>query len=122
MAGIIHFSSFFQYMEEAEHAFLRSLGVSVVQKQPDGSTIGWPRVHAECSFEAPAYFEDMLTVRLTVTRKGAKSLTYAFEFFRDETRIARGQLKAACCICDPGQPLRAIEIPEELAAKIEPNS
>ena len=30
MAGIIHYSAYFQYMEEAEHEFLRSLGLSVV--------------------------------------------------------------------------------------------
>ena len=26
MAGILHFSNYFRYMEEAEHAFFRSLG------------------------------------------------------------------------------------------------
>ncbi|MEL7264077.1 MAG: hypothetical protein AAFP69_04590, partial [Planctomycetota bacterium] len=30
-AGIVHFSAFFPFMETAEHAFLRSLGLSVFQ-------------------------------------------------------------------------------------------
>ena len=30
MAGIMHFSNFFRFMEAAETAFLRSLGLSVV--------------------------------------------------------------------------------------------
>ena len=30
MAGIVHFSAFFVYMEQAEHELLRSLGLSVV--------------------------------------------------------------------------------------------
>ena len=30
MAGIVHYSNFFRYMESAEHAFFRALGFSVV--------------------------------------------------------------------------------------------
>ena len=30
MAGIMHYSNFFRFMETAEHAFYRSLGHSVV--------------------------------------------------------------------------------------------
>lgn len=43
MAGIIHFANYYRYMEEAEHAFFRSLGLRIMQSQPDGSVIGWPR-------------------------------------------------------------------------------
>ena len=46
MAGIIHFANYYRYMEEAEHSFFRSLGLSIMQPQPDGSVIGWPRVSA----------------------------------------------------------------------------
>ncbi|MFM8187245.1 MAG: acyl-CoA thioesterase [Pirellula sp.] len=33
-AGIVHFSSFFLYMEQAEHALFRSLGLSIFRKRP----------------------------------------------------------------------------------------
>ena len=29
MAGIMHFASFFHYMESVEHEFIRSLGLSI---------------------------------------------------------------------------------------------
>lgn len=90
MAGIIHFANYYRYMEEAEHAFFRSLGLGIMQSQSDGSVIGWPRVSASCSFEAPAYFEDALEVRLNVVRKGVKSLNYEIEFWR---RDAAGSWK-----------------------------
>lgn len=118
MAGIIHFANYYQYMEEAEHAFFRSLGLSIMQSQPDGSVIGWPRVSASCSFEAPAYFEDELEVRLKVARKGVKSLNYEIEFWRGTTRLAHGKLKTVCCVCRLGQPLVSIAIPPEYADKI----
>lgn len=119
MAGIVHFANFYRYMEEAEHAYLRSLGLSVSMQQPDGTVIGWPRVRAHCAFEAPAYFEEVIEIRLQVTRMGVKSLTFDVEFYRDETRIAHGTLKTACCIVAHGQPLRSIPIPAEIADKIE---
>jgi acyl-CoA thioester hydrolase len=36
MAGIVHFSNFFKYMEEAEHSFMRSLGLRTTGKDPCG--------------------------------------------------------------------------------------
>lgn len=118
LAGIIHFANYYRYMEEIEHAFFRSLGLSIMQTQPDGSVIGWPRVSAACSFEAPAYFEDLLEVRLNVVRKGVKSLNYEIEFWRGETRLAHGKLKTVCCLCRPGQPLQSIPIPTSYTDKI----
>ena len=70
VAGIVHFANFYRYMEQAEHEYFRSLGLSIMQSQEDGSVIGWPRVSASCSFEAPAYFEDVLEIRMNVARKG----------------------------------------------------
>ncbi|MBI1310936.1 acyl-CoA thioesterase [bacterium] len=113
MAGIIHFSSYYRYMEEAEHAFFRSLGLSVMQKRDDGVVVGWPRVSASCSFEAPARFEDELEIRVSVERKGVKSLTMRYEFFNGERRVAHGRMKIACCLCRHDAPLESIPIPPE---------
>ncbi len=44
MAGIVHFSAFFRYMEAAEHELLRSLGLSVHTKLADDLVISFPRV------------------------------------------------------------------------------
>ena len=57
MAGIMHFSNFFRYMEVAEHAFFRSLGFSIVTEK-SGHDVGWPRVHASCDYMRPLRFED----------------------------------------------------------------
>ena len=119
MAGIIHFANYYRYMEEAEHAFFRSQGLSIMQVQPDGAVIGWPRVSASCSFEAPAYFEDELEVRLNVVRKGVKSLNYEIEFWRGATRLAHGRLKTVCCLCRVHQPLISMAIPAEYADRIQ---
>src|SRR6185295_6570825 len=43
LAGIVHFSCYFRYMEEAEHALWRQAGLSIA---PKGAEIGFPRVAA----------------------------------------------------------------------------
>src|SRR5260370_22713770 len=81
MAGIMHFSNFFRFMETAEGAFFRSLGYSVALSR-NGLAVGLPRVHAECDYEAPLRFEDEVLVHLLVERKGSRSLSYQFHFYR----------------------------------------
>ena len=119
MAGIIHFSSYYRYMEEAEHAWFRSLGLSVMQPHSEGAVIGWPRVSASCSFEAPARFEDVLEIRMNVERRGVKSVTVRYEFFLDDTRVAHGRMKIACCICRRNAPLESIPLPPEYDSVIQ---
>src|SRR5215218_3985835 len=80
MAGIMHYSNFFRFMETAEHAFYRSLGSSVVMKEFD-PPLGWPRVHAECDYFKPLRFEDVVQIHLLVKEKKAKALTYEFRFY-----------------------------------------
>ena len=120
MAGIVHYSNFFKYMETAEHAFYRSLGHSVVMKGVD-PPLGWPRVHAECDYFKPLRFEDLVEVHMLVKEKKSKALTYVFRFYKlNGTReeVARGSLTVVCVAHVKGG-MKATEMPKELADKIE---
>ena len=46
-------------------------------------------------------------------------MTYKFIFTRKGDTIARGQMTSACCICNPGEKIEAIPIPDFIAKKIE---
>jgi 4-hydroxybenzoyl-CoA thioesterase/acyl-CoA thioester hydrolase len=116
-AGIIHFSRYFCFMEEVEHEFLRSLGLSCIMER-DGQRITWPRVHATCDFIKPVRFEDVVDVHLKVIRKGLKSLTFGFVFSHAGIEVARGQVSAACCQIEDHK-LVAIPIPDFINSKIE---
>ena len=118
MAGIAHFSRFYVFMEQAAHAFLRSLGLSV-HTEIDGDLVSWPRLAAHCSFNAPVAFEDEIDIRLYVKRKGTRSLTYGCEFTCGGVSVASGELTAACCVCNLGEKMRAIDIPPAFANAIE---
>ena len=122
MAGIMHFSNFFRFMEAAEHAFFRSLGFSIHTTQPE--RVGWPRVHADCDFSYPLRFEDSVEVHLLVRKKTEKTLVYAFIFRKlngDTPReVARGSLAVACVKRDEetGR-LKGVPIPREIADRID---
>jgi YbgC/YbaW family acyl-CoA thioester hydrolase len=117
MAGIVHFSNFFRYMEAAETEFLRSRGLSVAW-QTGGQRVGFPRVSASCDYLKPARFEDLLTVVVTVERIGTKSVTYAFDFLRGEELLARGKISAVCCRVDGDHGMVSIEIPPDIRARL----
>lgn len=123
MANIVHFANYFRYMEATEHAFLRSLGLSVHMKDGD-RILSWPRVHAECDYKAPLRFEDEVEVHLLVREKKAKSLTYDFLFHKVEeeprTLVARGSITTVFVIVDPQtRKMKAATMPEDIARRFE---
>lgn len=120
LAGIVHFSNYFRYMEAAEHAFFRSLGLSI-HFERDGRIIGWPRVATECTYSRPLKFEDEFEIHLIVRQKNRRSLTYDF-FFSDDNggRTAKGSIKVACVDYDPvSGKMKSMPIPEFISEKIE---
>ena len=123
MAGIMHFSNFFRFMERTEHAFLRSVGLSVVM-EAEGIKIGWPRVRAVCDYQRPLRFEDEVEVHLLVREKKPKSLTYDFIFRKPgaagNPEVARGSLTVVCVTMDrETRQMKATPIPEFIAERIE---
>jgi YbgC/YbaW family acyl-CoA thioester hydrolase len=118
MAGIIHFSNYFRYMEFAEVAFLRSRGLSVAMTWGE-EHLGFPRVSATCDFLRPIRFEDVVDIDVGVERVGSKSVTYSFEFTHEGTPVARGRVTAVCCRVHPGaHAIESIAIPEEIRRRL----
>jgi len=118
-AGIIHFVAFFRMMEQAEHDLLRSVGLSVMMPDADG-TISWPRVTSKCEFLAAARFEDVLQIEVRVARLGERSITYAHQFLRDGQLLATGEITAVCCRFRAGSPPESMPIPALFADKLRP--
>ena len=60
-------------------------------------------------------FEDEFAVRLRVTAKTPKSLSYSATIETDGTTLARGTLTVACVRKQPGAPMRGTAIPADIA-------
>lgn len=110
MAGIVHFSHFFRFMEEAEHAFLRYRDLTVFMEE-NGEILSWPRLSATCEFHSPARFNDLLDVRVEVERVSRKTLTYKFLLSVSGRQVATGRMVVVCCRMPKDGPIKAIEIP-----------
>lgn len=113
-AGIVHFSSFFLYMEEAEHALWRKAGLSI---SPRESKIGWPRVAASFDFHRPLRFEDEFEVHIRVAAISEKTIRYSCRITSGAARIASGSLTIACVSKRPRKPMKAIPIPAKIVAR-----
>jgi YbgC/YbaW family acyl-CoA thioester hydrolase len=122
MAGIMHFSNFFRFIETAEHDFFRSLGFSIWEKNRH-PRIGWPRVHASCDYHKPLRFEDLVEIHLLVAEKRSKAITYQVRFRRlsgeASEEVARGRLTIVCVSHGTDGTMKATAIPEEIASRIE---
>jgi YbgC/YbaW family acyl-CoA thioester hydrolase len=119
MAGIVHFSNFYRFMEAAETAFLRSRGLSVAATMWEGQALGFPRVSASCDFHRPARFQDVLDIALHIKRIGTRSITYGFEFRLHAEVVATGHLTAVCCRAPrPGVPLESVPIPDGIRERL----
>lgn len=117
MAGIVHFSHFYRFMEEAEHAFLRSRDLAVFMDHGE-LTISWPRLSASCDFKSPARFGDVVDIAVGIETLGRKAVTYKFDMSIGERPVAIGRMVVVCCrMHGPGH-MKAVEIPPEILQRI----
>mgnify|MGYP003672641318 CR=1 FL=1 len=124
MAGIVHFSNFFRYMERVEHAFFRSLGFSIWEghaaDQDEGDRVAWPRVHASCDFKAPLRFEEEVDIELLVEELRTRTIRYLIRCWKKDGRLAaEGRMVVACVRRNGEGQLKATEIPERFRGQIE---
>ncbi|MDC0574649.1 acyl-CoA thioesterase [Pirellulaceae bacterium] len=117
-AGLMHFSTYFTYMEEAEHELLRSLGTSVIVANK-GHSLSWPRVAATAQYTAPVRFEDELLIEISISRLGTSSVTYQHAFSVAGKPVASGSITTVCCKITSSQAPTAQEIPAELRTQLE---
>ena len=115
-AGIVHFSWFFRYMEEAEHALWRQAGLSIA---PPEAEIGWPRVAASFEFRRPLRFEDEFEVWLGVAAIAEKTIRYTCRMTMGDAQIASGSLTIACVSKQPQGAMKSIPIPADIAARFQ---
>ena len=120
MAGIVHFSNFFRFMEFAEVAFLREKGLNV-RFEYEGQQLAFPRVSATCDYSVPAKFEEVLDIAVRVVSIGTKSVTYSHNFSRAGTTIANGKITTVCCTMTDDHKLKSIEIPVTLRQLLSEN-
>ena len=115
VAGIVHFSWFYRYMEEAEHALWREAGLSIAA--PDAE-VGFPRIAASFEFHRPLHFEEEFDVRLRIVEIASKTIRYEAQITRGQTSVATGSLTVVCVSKRHGEPMQAVPIPRDIVDRL----
>ncbi len=115
MAGQVHFSNFFRYMEEAEHAIWRKAGMRIA---PEGRTHQWPRISATCDFKSRLRVDDEFEVRTEMAKVTSRTIQWSHTMWRGETLVAQGSVTAVCVQLEDDGTFKAVEIPSDTLTKL----
>jgi YbgC/YbaW family acyl-CoA thioester hydrolase len=116
-AGLVHFSCFFRYMEEAEHALWRAAGLSIF---PVGADFGWPRLQTSFEFYRPLRFEDEFEAAIRIVAMDESTIRYECLLAKGKDKIAKGSLTIVCVSKRPGEPMKTIPMPAEIKDRLRP--
>lgn len=97
-ARIVYYPRFFHYFHIAfEEILERAFGKTYPQVL-DEEHVGFPAVHVECDYRAPARFGDVLQVHVSCVRVGTRSVTLRYRAVRaaDGVECAVGVCTTAC--------------------------
>ena len=116
-AGIVHFSNYLRYLEEAEHALWRENGLSIAARD---ARLGWPRVAVSFDYRRPLRFEDEFEIHLRVEQVAQRTMRYACRIECRGELVAEGGMTIVCVEKQADRTMRAVMIPEDIAARFRP--
>ncbi|MFL5339187.1 MAG: acyl-CoA thioesterase [Gemmataceae bacterium] len=91
--GLLHHANYLVYFEQARTELLRARGVTYKDLEDQGYLLVLTRV--EVRYRRPARYDDVLTVRTSVTRTTAVRIEHKYEVLRDSTLVAEGETTLA---------------------------
>lgn len=115
LAGIAHFSAYFRFMEEAEHALWRAAGLSIGAAEVTG---GWPRVAAAFDYKSPLRFEEEFEVIVSIADLTRRSIRYGFTITRGDLLVGTGTMTAVCTKKENGE-FKAIDLPTDVINRLK---
>ncbi|MBV8233403.1 MAG: acyl-CoA thioesterase [Planctomycetaceae bacterium] len=92
--GLLHHANYFVYFEMGRTELLRQRGVSYRDLEDAGHLL--VIIDIGCKFQRPAYYDDLLTLRTTVTRVTHVKIVHQYQVFRDGVLLAEGHSTLAC--------------------------
>jgi acyl-CoA thioester hydrolase len=106
--GIVHHSNYIFYYEVARTELMRSLGTSYREMEERGALLVIRDVRSH--FVAPAYYDEILTVRVSIREMPAVKVTFDFEIFNEKGEmIHTGEVVLACVDKTTRRPKRVPE-------------
>lgn len=91
--GFLHHANHLTYFEIGRTELLRSMGMAYRQMEEEGLLV--VVVKADCRYLRPARYDDLLTVRTTVTRVTLAKIEHEYQLLRGDEILAVGHVTLA---------------------------
>ena len=92
--GLLHHANYLVYFEQGRTELLRARGLSYRDLEDQGYLLVLTR--AQVRYRSPARYDDLLTLRTTLTRTTLVKLEHRYELFRDGALLAEGETTLGC--------------------------
>lgn len=92
--GLLHHANYLVYFEQARTELLRTLGATYKDMEDQGFFLVVAKM--DVKYRSPAHYDDVLTIRTTVTRTSPIRLEHKYEVTCDGKFIAEGMTTLAC--------------------------
>jgi YbgC/YbaW family acyl-CoA thioester hydrolase len=114
-AGMVHFSVFFRYMEEAEHAVWRRAGLDIFANHEERS---WPRISAGFDFKAPLRFQDEFEVHTEIGLVSRSTIQWVHVIRRGDAVIGTGTVTAVYVAKNRDGSMKSEQIPADVISRL----
>lgn len=106
--GYLHHAKYFEYFELARTELLRQSGYRYRDLEREGTFFVVAKT--ECRFKRPIHYDDVVTVRVTITRTTRARIEHRYEIILDSVACCEATSTLACV----GRDGRPILMPERL--------
>lgn len=83
--GVVYHGNYFPYFEVSRVEWLRNQGISYKSLEERG--IALPIAHVSIDYKAPAYYDDVLTVRTTLHHYQGVKISFDCEIFNEKEQL-----------------------------------
>ncbi|HUQ89267.1 MAG TPA: thioesterase family protein [Vicinamibacterales bacterium] len=114
-AGMVHFSVFFRYLEEAEHAVWRGAGLDIFANHEERS---WPRISASFDFKSPLRFQEEFEVHTEIGPVTRSTIRWVHVIMRGDLVIGTGAVTAVYVAKNRDGSMKSAEIASEVISRL----
>jgi acyl-CoA thioester hydrolase len=111
--GVVYYSNYFKYMEEARTEYLRKAGIDVADYMAKGTLFAV--VHLEADYKRPARYGDTIKVSSKIESVGNASIHFVQEIKKGDTLLTTAKVVLACIDTN----MKARRVPEDLKEKFK---
>lgn len=94
--SVMYYAEYLHLFERSRSEFIRAHGMSYSHVEERGVML--PVREVQCRYKRPARFDDLLNIRVGISKWGRASMTFEYEIYNEEkdTVLATGFTEHAC--------------------------